>query len=95
MGPGCASGFMRWRQFKAVDAKPGLGLTLCSIVLTGLLLKGSKSVSELSFIKMAKMERSAFPDKSAYLDSALSPSTGKHSQGGRLWRTAKYLQVHA
>lgn len=81
MGPGCASqiragnraqGFMRWRQFEDPQAGSELCFTHSSIVLTGLLLKGSKSLPELSFIKMAKMERNAFPDKSAYLGLALS-----------------------
>lgn len=69
-----------WRR----QAGPELCFTHSSIVLTDLLLKGSKSLPKLSFIKMAKMERNAFPGKPADLGSALSPlplSTGKHSQG--------------
>lgn len=102
MGPGCASqigagnracGFMRWRQFPAQHAGPELCFTHSSIVLTGLLLKGSTSRSELSFIKMAKMERSAFPDKSAYLGSALSPLPHllERSPGGEEMKNSKVL----
>lgn len=47
-------------------------------------LEGLQISPQAKLIKMAKMERNAFPGKPADLGSALSPlplSTGKHSQG--------------